>query len=318
MGKFHCVESDCATVWVKAEGKEKLVGDAVEFAYNNRYYYAEADSFSYEDDIGKVTYWLDQEHIKKNIVNAKENPLPGNYMSSHLPWDCVPTGSYQGTRIDTYPDGRLRSSAARPRYANNGRARLIDYSPDNVVWEGDLTDAHAFLSRYFPEGRGHICDLNVIKDCHISQVLTGLQCEWLSFEMIERQPFKQSILTFHNYRGKVYHKANASYSPTSPYVTHQWDNAMPVIKVQNYRPNYIGLVNPRKVKIPAKWKAYKIEKKPYLEVVEVVPHAYNHDFQDYFLNGSPEILEIPRHCLNVYRFFSSQHNIHRFFVSRLA
>ena len=301
MGKFHCVESDCATVWVKKrEKEEKLIGDAVEFAYNNYFYYAEADSFTYEDDIGQVCYWEDQEHIKQNIIDANENPIPGNYMSSHLPWDCVPTGSYQGGRIDTYPNGRLRSSASRPRYANNGRARLIDYSPNNVVWEGDLTNAHAFLSRYYPEGKGNICDLNVIRDCHISQILTGLECDWLSFEMMERSPPKQYTLTFHNYRGRVYHKAGTSYSPRSPYQTDIFDRNMPVLTGTN-RPKYIGLVNPRKITIPAKWEKYELKKLSYLEVVEVVAHAYNFDFQNYFLNGSPERVEIPKHCLNIYR-----------------
>ena len=47
------------------------------------------------------------------------------------------------------------------------------------------------------------------------------------------------------------------------------------------------------------WQAFKVEKLPYLEAVEVVDYAYNFGFGG-FLDITNPHLDIPRHCLNIY------------------
>lgn len=48
------------------------------------------------------------------------------------------------------------------------------------------------------------------------------------------------------------------------------------------------------------WQAFKVEKQPYLEKVEVVDFAYNFGFGAPGTAGDPTI-EIPRNCLNIYK-----------------
>ena len=85
MGRFHCIESSCATVWVKIPGKEpEYEGDYVKFSYQTLYSgweqpdpyylfeYVKASGFTLTDNHPHRCYFGGNETTRQNITDNSE------------------------------------------------------------------------------------------------------------------------------------------------------------------------------------------------------------------------------------------------------
>ena len=257
MGRFHCLDSGCATVWVKIPPKEpEIIGDMVKFSYQEnvsgwerpdpyfRFQYANATSFTYVDNHPHRCYFGADEIIRKNIPSARENNPEGNDMPSFMVWDSIPTGTWRGHR------GELPPFEARFTTANRGIARVghftgaqidgdYDALEDNggiingkpaLYWQGEVD--YLFLSFYTDTDGIYKYDVNVIEkdSCHISQVLVGRDhsLDAPRVFQVERHEDYTSVLTFHDYKGMLYGG---------------FDGGSQIISYN--RPTYLELINPR-------------------------------------------------------------------------
>ena len=299
MGRFHCIDSDCATVWVKEEeGSEVIRGDEVWFRIselagymdenalaNDQFFITKVKATHYTlEDLDTVTcYPFDGDLTAQNVRTDAENPLPGNEVPSKNRYDTVAEPTYNGS-LQRYTADRVREHT----YESRGKVRVIargileppDYTERRVVFSGDVDWIFWTLHEIpHPNREGEwltLYDLNVIYPgtCTIVPVYENgdYYREIPEIQMLERKP-DTGKLTIYNVDG----------IQGNNQVYELWR-----------RPSYLSLRNPKKIKIPDRWKVDKIEKLPYLERLEVVPHAY----EQFGFNLYQK--DIPNECLNIY------------------
>ncbi len=305
MGRNHCLGDSCATVWVERKGllrsirytfsrdmpdiytfrqqawrlKEVLCsGYKIEYEGNRIYPYPDMGNGD-----ANITYDV-------NLINyARENNPPENEMPTWKVDLYVAKGSYRGSiphrNSRFYPDFSRRRGHHRVTYTSSEPVDGVT-GTRQTLWEGEV-DA-IFISLY-RQGEDYLYDVNilprdgdtieqVVVGRHYDKIAEDLYAEYPVIEEIEDQTLYCSF-TLYDYDG-------------IPGNTH-------VITGYTYPPTYLEITG----KLESKWFAYKVEKKAWIERLEVVGFAYN--FSNFgILDLSRNILEpfspIDSSCFNVY------------------
>ena len=295
MSENHCIDSRCATLWVKKRDEYISVrGDYVKFRYQGDpyYYYADARSFIFRDEASVRCYFGADENLRSSIPLAIANNPPENEMPSTLPYDIIPDGTWTGERQDvTYDDRRFFQG-------DKGEIKIHSHFDESIIyWQGNVD--YAFISTY-QSGDDFLYDVNICEPgtYAITQAISGrnYNADSPNISNITTFPPYYSYLSFVEFNGKIYDRlARPGYAESNRETTRY--SQQPIDS--SLRPIWVEIVNPINVKIPPQWSKHEIEKLPWLEKIEVVPYYYNYEFGG-FINPFKPRGEIPRHCLNVY------------------
>ncbi|MGK7951406.1 MAG: hypothetical protein AB4368_22130 [Xenococcaceae cyanobacterium] len=315
MGRDHCIEYDCAIVWVK-QGKEEVVrGTHVRYAWNAPWdiYNREvspyevitviASHFSIKDNATKC-FVADSQYEVNRFYEVLERQKIQNYKSNLLDAPYSYRTLVDMSFAETSPEQQLYAfgtgkigtiELVEQVYAGANEKSEQIWNDESILWQG--YSEGFYIGTYVSQPGGYYDSQNRWNTYSYSNFYNLVNCEYTRVvsDYHTGKPGKRRItrqvdtnhdryfyLTFHNYQG-------------IPGKTHTVDNLR--------RVQYLDILNPQTVIQFDKWRAYKIEKKPWLERLEVVDFAYNFSGIG-ILNLTRNILEpfspIPENSLNIY------------------
>ena len=262
MGRFHCIKSDCASVWVKKPGETKtevLLGD---LRVNNNY----QNTAQTIDDV--TGYELVETGRYCLVEIDKYDPYYINVVNAEfsVSGEDSQTFNYQDFKFLSTPTIKAkRLMAGWPQPGSRLRTQVsIFYAQD--------------------ENPQNPCDWIRLDPREYG----GSTPYWnFNYTAVNHQSEyeKCSLEVYRN--ADIIYQAEISYRETS-YRAYRFDQR------NCFDIEWRNIKDSRLITTKDKWQVYKVEKLPYLERLEVVPFAYqNFGFSLYQA-------DIPDECLNIY------------------